>query len=122
MKAFSSTVIILALLLALTATDAASAQRPVTAAWSLHRVGAYSIKTHSFTLRAGRLYTIIIDGDDDTDLDLYLYDENWQLIGSDRRSSDYGRVQVRPRWTGTFYVVVENLGWVYNEYSLRIRR
>ena len=39
-------------------------------------------------------------------MDLVLYDENWQQIDADRRRDDYPVVQVTPAWTGRFYLVV----------------
>jgi hypothetical protein len=67
----------------------------------------------------GERAEVIVEGDGDTDLDLFVYDENWRLVASDDDSTDYCIARWTPRRTGSFHVVVENLGSVYNEYTLR---
>jgi len=57
---------------------------------------------------------IVISGDGDTDLDLFVYDANGNLIGSDTDRSDDCVVRFQPYWTGTFRIEVRNLGSVYN--------
>ena len=71
---------------------------------------------------SGRPARIVVDGDRDTDLDLYVYDENGNLIASDTDRTDYCIAGWTPRWTGTFRIEVQNLGRVYNRYSLSISR
>ncbi len=61
----------------------------------------------STTLFRGSDYLIVGAGDRSVrDLDIELYDENWNSIDDDNDSDSTPVVQVRPRWTGTFYVVV----------------
>ena len=79
-----------------------------------HRVKGFSTKTHRLTLRAGTTATIIIDGNNKTDLDLNLFDENGRLVDFDWRSGDYGTVRVNPLWKGRFYLKVLNLGQATN--------
>lgn len=60
-----------------------------------------------------------ISGDGDTDLDLYVYDENGNLICRSTRYGDDEYCRWNPRWTGPFRVEVRNLGYVPNRYALR---
>ncbi len=80
---------------------------------------AYGSVSYRDTFLAGRLAQISVRGDGDTDLDLYVYDENGNLVASDTDGLDYCVVQFNPKWTGRFRIVVRNLGSVYNRYTLR---
>ncbi|MBP5670914.1 MAG: hypothetical protein J6X49_00865 [Victivallales bacterium] len=71
---------------------------------------------HYFT--AGKTALVIVSGDKDTDLDLYIYDENDNLIEKDEDGSDQCVVTWTPRWTGRFTIKVVNRGDVYNEYTI----
>ena len=61
-------------------------------------------------------YLLFVDGD--TDLDLYVYDENGILIASDTDSTETCVVRFWPKWTGAFRIEVRNLGTVYNRYEI----
>lgn len=61
---------------------------------------------------------VIVNGDGDTDLDLYVYDENGNLMGKDIDYSDYCVVSWTPRWTGPFTIKIKNRGSVYNRYKI----
>jgi hypothetical protein len=76
---------------------------------------------HNWTITFKRrsLARVIVIGDGDTDLDLYVYDQNGNLIVND--SSGFGRnlsVRFTPRWTGRFTVRIINRGRVYNTYLM----
>ncbi|UCH92382.1 MAG: hypothetical protein JSV88_19080 [Candidatus Aminicenantes bacterium] len=65
----------------------------------------YTIKT---TLYRGNKYKILAAGDDYTrDLDIYLYDENWNEIDKDSQEDALPIVEVTPQWSGTFYIKVK---------------
>jgi hypothetical protein len=81
-------------------------------------VSANSTDVFRVTFRGGELAIIRVSGDGDTDLDLYVYDENDRLIARDDDSSDECIVSWTPRWTGSFKIKVVNRGRVYNEYVL----
>lgn len=66
----------------------------------------------------GQLAEVGIVGDGDTDLDLYVYDENANLICRSESYSDTEYCSWEPSWTGPFLVIVRNLGPVWNEYML----
>lgn len=71
-----------------------------------------------FTFRGGETAIVGVSGDGDTDLDLYVYDENGNFITSDTDYGDNCLVTFTPRWTGTFIIKIKNLGRVYNRYLL----
>jgi hypothetical protein len=84
--------------------------------YSSTQVLAGATDTFEVSFAAGELATVMISGDGDTDLDLYVYDENGNLVASDTGSSDTATVSWTPAWTGNFRVQVRNLGNVYNSY------
>ncbi len=61
---------------------------------------------------------VFLAGDHDTDLDLYVFDEDGNLIASDTDATDTCFVSWTPKWTGCFTVVVRNRGGVYNRYTI----
>ena len=62
---------------------------------------------------------VTVIGDGDTDLDLYVYDENGNLIDKDVDYSDDCVVSFVPKWTGVFTIKIMNRGNVYNNYIMR---
>jgi hypothetical protein len=59
----------------------------------------------TLTLRADEDYVLFGACDVDcSDVDLWIYDENGNLIDSDVLADDYPIVEVSPRWTGEFDV------------------
>lgn len=82
------------------------------------RVEAHSRDTYSIDFRGGETAVITVSGDGDTDLDLYVYDENGNLVADDTDFTDECIVAWTPAWSGEFTVVVKNLGSVYNAYTL----
>ena len=75
---------------------------------------------YEHTFRAGQPVTIRLAGDGDTDLDLFVFDDNDNLIAADTHPSDIGTVTFTPNRTATFTIIVENFGDVYNAYRLWI--
>jgi hypothetical protein len=82
------------------------------------QVSANSTDSYTVRFRAGELAEIVLSGDGDTDLDLYVYDANGNLIAKDDDYSDDCYVSWVPKWTGAFTVKVKNRGSVYNRYTL----
>lgn len=64
----------------------------------------------------GYLAEVLVSGDGDTDLDLYVYDSNGNLIAADTDYTDDCYVNWIPAWTGKFTIRVVNRGRVYNNY------
>ena len=59
-----------------------------------------------------------LSGDHTTDLDLYVYDQNGNLICQSISSGDTEYCNWTPRWTGPFTIHVVNRGNVYNDYEI----
>ena len=70
------------------------------------------------SFRGGEMAEVFVSGDGDTDLDLYVYDSNGNLIASDEDDSDDCYVRWTPRWTGRFIIKVVNRGGVYNHFGI----
>ena len=81
-------------------------------------VSAHDSDSWTITLVKDEYTLITVIGDGDTDLDIYLYDENGNLIDKDIDDSDNCVVEVTPKWSGKFTLKVKNLGNVYNNYTL----
>jgi hypothetical protein len=62
------------------------------------------------TFRGGEPAVVSISGDGDSDLDLFIYDENGILICRANSRSDDETCRWNPRWTGPFRIEVRNLG------------
>jgi hypothetical protein len=83
------------------------------------QVSAFSTdRFNPIVFRAGEEASVIVQGDGDTVLHLRVFDENGNPMDDD--TCQYSRCVATwtPRWTGPFYITVENLGSVYNEYSM----
>ena len=63
--------------------------------------------------------SITVDGNNSTDLDCYVYDENDNLLDSDVDSTDNCVLGWTPAWTGPVRLEIHNLGSVANSYRLR---
>ena len=86
--------------------------------YDVHCVTAYSTDTFYVTFRGYEDAAVLISGDGGTDLDLFVYDANGNLISADTDGSDDCVVRFMPYRTGTFRIEVRNLGCVYNRYAI----
>ena len=77
--------------------------------------------TYTVTLRADASTLITVEGDGRSDLDLFVYDENGNLVDHDNDSTDTCIAEVTPRWTGTFRIVVQNVGERSDCYKLTLQ-
>lgn len=82
------------------------------------RVLANRTDVYNIRFVGGRFAEVAVIGDGDTDLDLYVYDENGNLIVSDVDYTDNCYVSWNPIWTGNFKIKIVNRGGVYNRYVL----
>ena len=69
------------------------------------------------TFRGNERAAVVASGDGDSDLDLYVHDENGNLICKDDDNTDDVVCQWTPRYTGTFTIRVVNRG-VANQYTI----
>lgn len=99
-----------------------SATRGATKDYAVHydKVNAKSTDSYTIRFRGGEEACVIVCGDGDTDLDLYVYDENGNLVDSDTDTTDACVAVWNPKWTGPFTIKIKNLGNVYNRYSLTV--
>ncbi len=66
----------------------------------------------------GRRAVVRIAGDGSTDVDVFVYDENGNLVASGVGPTDREYVTFTPRWTGRFTTEVRNLGNTWNRVLL----
>ncbi len=57
---------------------------------------------------AGRYAEVSVYSDNGADLDLYIYDENWNLIEKDTSYSSSAYCSFIPCWDGNFQIVIKN--------------
>jgi hypothetical protein len=86
--------------------------------WGAEVVGGRDSVYFDLPFYAGRPATVSISGDGSSDLDLYVYDENGNLIAYDEGNSDDALVRWNPRWTGQFRIVVKNVGRNWNRFGI----
>lgn len=79
---------------------------------------ANSTDTYCVTFKGGEEAMVIVSGDGDTDLDLYIYDEYGNLIDYDNDDMDTMVCTWIPRWTGKYTIEIRNLGDVRNYYTM----
>ena len=77
---------------------------------------SYMDYTASFVVN--QLAEVLVSGDGDTDLDLYVYDSNGNPIASDTDYSDDCYVRWVPAWTGRYTIRIVNRGPVYNRFVI----
>jgi hypothetical protein len=99
-------------------TDTLQASPPGGEKYDVHLVEARATDIFYVSFYGDELAVVAIAGDGDTDLDLYVYDENGILIASDTDSTDTCVVRFWPKWTGAFRIEVRNLGPVGNRYEI----
>ena len=84
------------------------------------RVSARSYVCYDLTCYASRIAEVSVVGDGDTDLDLYIYDEDDHLIASATDYTDDCFVRLYPRRTALYRVKIVNRGGVYNNYVIAV--
>lgn len=84
------------------------------------KLSANSYHTFRYKFYANSEASLMVSGDGDTDLDVYVYDANGNLITKDDDYSDDCICTWYPAWTGAFTIKVINRGNVWNRYSIWI--
>ncbi len=79
---------------------------------------AHSTDYYNITFRGGETASVLVSGDGDTDLDLYIYDQYGNLVAKDDDYTDTCLCTWTPRRTATYRIKIVNRGGVYNHYSL----
>ena len=72
------------------------------------------------TFEGESLAEIAVIGNSKTNLNVYIYDEENNLITKDDKIGDNCYVKWRPRWTGSFKIRVENKGKLLNKFLIAI--
>ena len=83
-----------------------------------YAVNGNSYIDYTASFAANQLAEILVSGDGDTDLDLYVYDSNGNLIASDTSYSDDCYVRWVPAWTGRYTIRILNRGPIYNSFVI----
>ena len=81
-------------------------------------VKAHDTDTYRIYCHSGEEAEVLVIGDGDTDLDVYVYDENGNLIEKDIRPGDDCYVNWTPKWSGYFKIKIKNWGNVSNRYVM----
>jgi len=84
------------------------------------RVRAKATDEYEIVFSGDEVARVAVIGDGDTDLDLYIYDENGNEICRDDDRTDTMICEWEPRWTGPFTIDIKNLGRVSNVYMMLI--
>jgi len=86
---------------------------------SHNSVAANGFVQYETVFFGGEMAVITVVGDGDTDLDLFVFDDNGNLVISDTGSTDVAGVSFVPSYTRRYTMLVKNLGSVYNVYTIR---
>lgn len=70
--------------------------------------GSSKVYYYNIGFLAGRYAEVDVFSIDGADLDLYIYDENWNLIDKDTSYSSDAWCTFVPRWDGIFHIVIVN--------------
>ena len=100
---------------ALAAPAAAAAQNGTTS-----RVRAFQTDSWTVWVSAGH-HEVLVSGDGDTDLDLFVYNSAGRLLDSDDDNTDFCVTSFYMPRAGYITIRIRNLGEVYNEYGLIVR-
>lgn len=100
------------------AASAAHAGRDDSPASHSDAVARYDSDVYKIRFNGGEVARVIVSGDGDTDLDLYVYDALGNVIASDTDASDQNVLIWFPRYDANYTIVVRNLGSVYNRYEI----
>lgn len=82
------------------------------------RVYGKTYKDYEVKFWASELAEVIVIGDGDNDLDLYIYDQNGNLIASDTDYTDQCVCRWVPAWTGAFRIRIVNRGAIYSDFAI----
>ena len=87
--------------------------------YSLDMIKSYSTDTYKVIFKENKKAVVQVKGVGITDLDLYVYDKNGNLVASDTSDSDNCECSWIPKWTGEFTIRIKNRGGLYNLYYMQ---
>lgn len=79
-----------------------------------------STDVYRLHMERGQERTIVVLGDQDTDLDVRIFDPRGRLVEQDLDLSDQCMVRFTPRRSGEYRIEIQNLGDVWNGYRLAV--
>lgn len=85
------------------------------------KLEAYESATWTFNLNADEPVYIYVGGDGGTDLDVYAYDSDHNLVEKDTNFGDDCLIIFTPKTSDVFSIVVKNEGDFYNVYDFTIK-
>lgn len=68
--------------------------------------------------RADQIAAVAVSGDGDTDLDMFVYDEQGNLVTFDSEPIDECICVWKPTKSGSYVIKVVNRGAIYNEFGI----
>ena len=87
----------------------------------IRRVEARSSIFFVDTFRANEVATVALVGDGATDLDIYVWDMNNNLVTRAIGATDRETVSFLPFNTGSYRIEIRNLGNTWNEFAIGIK-
>jgi len=87
--------------------------------YSFDMIKGYTTDTYKVKFKENKKAVVQVKGVGLTDLDLYIYDRNGNLITSDTSKSDNCECTWIPKWTGEFTIRIKNRGGFYNMYYMQ---
>jgi len=82
------------------------------------RVLAEDTDIYHTTFKGKEVAKVLVISDGDCDIDLFVYDENGNLVAKDDDDTPHCLAEWTPKWTGSFTIKVKNWGSVYSDYVL----
>lgn len=86
------------------------------------RIWAYSSDIYELVVGRDEEVILIVTGDGDTDLDLFVYDSRESLVDFDARDCDRCVAHWVTDQAAVYRVEVHNLGGVFNDYRISVLR
>ncbi len=87
----------------------------------IRRVEARTSTFFIDTFRGNEVATVVIVGDGATDLDIYIWDMNNNLVARAIGATDRETASFLPFNTGEFRIEIRNLGSTWNEFAIGIK-
>ncbi|MCW5933683.1 MAG: hypothetical protein KIT45_05180 [Fimbriimonadia bacterium] len=83
-----------------------------------HTIQPGETKSFVKSYRAVQIAAVAVSGDGDTDLDMFVYDEQGNLITHDTEPIDECICVWKPTDNGRYVIKVVNRGAIYNEFGI----